>query len=209
MKKQHWPGGAMLGPVPPALVSCGTVDKPNALTVAWTGILNTIPPKTYISVRPERYSYNMIKDSGEFVINLPTEKIVRAVDYCGCRTGAKEDKLKTCGLTVSPSVKVSAPMIDQSPVNLECKVCEIVHLGSHDMFIADIVGVNVDESLLDEKGKLHLSKAGLCAYAHGEYFALGKQIGDFGFSVRRKSVEKRRKQQQTREKVKYNGKNRE
>ena len=208
MKKQHWPGGAMLGPVPPALVSCGTTDKPNALTVAWTGILNTIPPKTYISVRPERYSYNIIKESGEFVINLPTEKIVKAVDYCGCRSGAKEDKLKTCGFTVSPSVKIGAPMIDQSPVNLECKVCDIIPLGSHDMFIADIIGVNVDESLLDENGKLHLSKAGLCAYAHGEYFALGKQIGDFGFSVRRKSVEKRRKQQQSREKVKYNGKNR-
>lgn len=207
MSKQHWPGGAMLGPVPPALVSCGTVEKANALTVAWTGILNTIPPKTYISVRPERYSYNIIKESGEFVINLPTEKTVRAVDYCGCRTGAKEDKLKACGLTVSPSVKISAPMVDQSPVNLECRVTDIVHLGSHDMFIADIVGVNVDESLLDDKGKLHLSKAGLCAYAHGEYFALGKQIGDFGFSVRRKSVEKRRKRRANAARGKKNGKN--
>ncbi len=206
MKKQHWPGGAMLGPVPPALVSCGTMEKPNALTIGWTGILNTIPPKTYISVRPERYSYNLIKESGEFVINLPTEKIVRAVDYCGCRTGAKEDKLAKCGLTVTKGVKVDAPMVDQSPVNLECKVIDIVHLGSHDMFIADIVGVNVDESLLDEKGKLHLSKAGLCAYAHGEYFALGKQIGDFGFSVRRKSVQKRRNQQ-AKEGAKKNGKN--
>ena len=206
MKKQHWPGGAMLGPVPPALVSCGTMEKPNALTIGWTGILNTIPPKTYISVRPERYSYNLIKDSGEFVINLPTEKIVKAVDYCGCRTGAKEDKLAKCGLTVTKGVKIDAPMVDQSPVNLECKVTDIVHLGSHDMFIADIVGVNVDESLLDEKGKLHLSKAGLCAYAHGEYFALGKQIGDFGFSVRRKSVQKRRNQQ-AKEGAKKNGKN--
>ena len=206
MKKQHWPGGAMLGPVPPALVSCGTMEKPNALTIGWTGILNTIPPKTYISVRPERYSYNLIKESGEFVINLPTEKIVKAVDYCGCRTGAKEDKLAKCGLTVTKGVKVDAPMVDQSPVNLECKVTDIVHLGSHDMFVADIVGVNVDESLLDEKGKLHLSKAGLCAYAHGEYFALGKQIGDFGFSVRRKSVQKRRNQQ-AKEGAKKNGKN--
>ena len=206
MKKQHWPGGAMLGPVPPALVSCGTMEKPNALTIGWTGILNTIPPKTYISVRPERYSYTLIKESGEFVINLPTEKIVKAVDYCGCRTGAKEDKLAKCGLTVTKGVKIDAPMVDQSPVNLECKVTDIVHLGSHDMFIADIVGVNVDENLLDEKGKLHLSKAGLCAYAHGEYFALGKQIGDFGFSVRRKSVQKRRNQQ-AKEGAKKNGKN--
>ncbi len=194
MKKQHWPGGAMLAPVPPALVSCGTVDNPNALTIAWTGIINTIPPKTYISVRPERYSYNIIKESGEFVINIPTENIVRAVDYCGCRTGAKENKLKQCGLTVTKCVKVDAPMIDQSPISIECKVSEIIPLGSHHMFIADIIGVNVSEELLDEKGTLHLSKANLCSYAHGEYFALGKQIGDFGFSVRRKSVEKRRKQ---------------
>lgn len=200
MKKQHWPGGAMLGPVPPALVSCGTVEKPNALTIAWTGIINTIPPKTYISVRPERYSYNLIKESGEFVINLPTEKIVKAVDYCGCRTGAKENKLEKCNLTVTKGVKVDAPMVDQSPVSIECKVTEIIPLGSHHMFLADIVGVNVSEELLDEKGKLHLSKAGLCAYAHGEYFALGKQIGDFGFSVRRKSVEKRRRQQAHNEK---------
>ena len=195
MKKQHWPGSALLAPVPPALVSCGTLDKPNALTIAWTGIINTQPPKTYISVRPERFSYNLIKDSGEFVINLPTEKIVRAVDYCGCRSGEKEDKLAKCGLTVMESVKVSAPQIAQSPVSLECKVTQIVKLGTHDMFLADIVGVNVDESLLDEKGKLHLSKAGLCTYAHGEYFALGKNIGDFGFSVRKKSTEKRRKLQ--------------
>ena len=185
MKKQHWPGGAMLGPVPPAFVSCGTVEKPNALTIAWTGILNTIPPKTYISVRPERYSYNLIKDSGEFVINLPTEKIVKAVDYCGVRSGAKEDKLAKCNLTVSPSVKISAPMIDQSPVNLECKVTDIVPLGSHDMFIADVVAVDVDESLIGEGGRLHISRAKLSAFAHGEYFELGRRIGKFGFSVKK------------------------
>ncbi|MEG1782803.1 MAG: flavin reductase family protein [Oscillospiraceae bacterium] len=192
MKKQHWQGSVLLAPVPPALISCGTMEKPNALTVAWTGILNTQPPKTYISLRPERYSYNLIKDSGEFVINLPTEKMVRAVDYCGCRSGAKEDKLKKCALTAMESVKISAPQIAQSPVSLECKVTQIIELGTHHMFLADIVGVNVDETLIDEKGKLHLSKAGLCAYAHGEYFALGKKVGDFGFSVRKKSTEKRR-----------------
>ena len=206
MKKQHWPGGALLGPVPPALVSCGTVDNPNALTVGWTGIINTQPPKTYVSIRPERYSYNLIKESGEFVINLPTEKIVKAVDYCGCRSGAKENKIEKCSLTVSQGVKVSAPMIDQSPINLECRVTEIVHLGSHDMFLADIVGVNVDEKLLDENGRLVIAKAGLCAYAHGGYYALGKQIGDFGFSVRRKSVQKRRNQQAKQGAKKY-GKN--
>lgn len=202
MKKQHWPGGAMLAPVPPALVSCGTVEKPNALTVGWTGILNTQPPKTYISVRPERYSYELIKNSGEFVINLPVESIVKAVDYCGCRSGAKEDKLSKCGLTASPCVKVTAPQIDQSPVSLECKVRQIVPLGTHDMFIADIVGVNVADSLVDEKGKLHLAKAGLCAYAHGEYFSLGKKIGDFGFSVRKKSTQKRRNTQRRKGKLK-------
>jgi flavin reductase (DIM6/NTAB) family NADH-FMN oxidoreductase RutF len=162
------------------------VEKPNALTIGWTGILNTIPPKTYISVRPERYSYNLIKESGEFVINLPTEKIVKAVDYCGVRSGAKEDKLAKCGLTVSPSVKISAPMVDQSPVNLECKVTDIVHLGSHDMFMATILSVSVDEKIIEESGRLALEKADLLAYAHGSYFALGKSVGTFGFSVRKK-----------------------
>lgn len=200
MEKIHWPGGAMLAPVPPALVSCGSVDRPNALTVAWTGILNTQPPKTYISVRPSRFSYEIIKESGEFVINLPTRDIVRAVDYCGCRSGAKENKLKKCSLTVSPCENISAPQIDQSPVSIECRVRQCVPLGSHTMFIADIVGVNVARHLVDEKGRLDLSKANLCAYAHGEYFALGRQIGDFGFSVRKKSVQKRRNRQKAEEK---------
>ena len=206
MKKAHWPGGALLVPVPPALVSCGTVEKPNALTVAWTGIINTSPPKTYISLRPERFSYNLIKDSGEFVINLATAGIIKAVDYCGVRTGAKEDKLSKCGLSVSPCEKVSAPMIDQSPVSLECRVTDIIPLGTHNMFLSDILGVNVSEDLLDEKGKLHLEKAGLAAYAHGDYFALGKKIGDFGFSVRKKSTEKRRRIQKLKERNDKNGK---
>ena len=206
MEKEHWSGGALLAPVPPALVSCGTADNPNALTVAWTGITNTIPPKTYISLRPERYSYNIIKDSGEFVINLATADIIKAVDYCGVRSGAKEDKIAKCGLTVSRCPVVSAPMIDQSPLSIECKVTDIIPLGSHHMFLADIVGVNVSKDLLDENGKLHLDKAGLAAYAHGEYFTLGKKIGDFGFSVRKKSTEKRRRMQRLKEREKY-GKN--
>ena len=206
MSRTEWKAGTFIYPIPAVMVTSGDMEKSNIMTVAWTGILNTNPAICYISVRPERYSYNLIKESGEFVINLPTEKIVKAVDYCGCRTGAKEDKLAKCNLTVSRGVKISAPMIDQSPVNLECRVTDIVKLGSHDMFIADIVGVNVDEGLLDEKGKLHLAKAGLCAYAHGEYFALGKQIGDFGFSVRRKSVQKRRNMQ-AKQGAKKNGKN--
>ncbi len=203
MKKVHWPGGAMLAPVPPALVSCGSLDRPNALTVAWTGILNTVPPKTYISVRPQRYSYKLIEESGEFVINLPTADMVKAVDYCGCRSGAKEDKLAKCALTVSPCEKVSAPQIDQSPVSVECKVCQVIPLGSHTMFMADIVGVNVSQDLLDDKGKLHLDKAGLCTYAHGEYYALGRCIGDFGFSVRSKKAQKRRNIQKAEESKKW------
>lgn len=193
MKKQHWRGGALLAPVPPTIVSCGTTDKPNALTVAWTGIINTIPPKTYISVRPERYSYPIIKETGEFVINLPSENLVKAVDYIGCRTGEKEDKLKNCNLTVAPSVEISAPQIEQCPISLECKVTDIVPIGTHDMFIADIVGVNVDEDLLDENGRLMLEKAHLLAYAHGEYFAFGKKLGSFGYSVRKHKKLKHKK----------------
>ena len=168
MAKQHWRGGALLAPVPPVLVSCGTAEKPNALTIGWSGIINTIPPKTYISVRPERFSYNLIKDSGEFVINLAP------------------DKLAKCGLTVEPAVNLSAPAIAQCPINLECKVTDVIPLGTHHMFIADIVGVNVDESLLDKNGRLDMSKAHLLAYAHGEYFSLGKKLGSFGYSVKKK-----------------------
>lgn len=186
MAKQHWRGGALLAPVPPVLVSCGTAEKPNALTIGWSGIINTIPPKTYISVRPERFSYNLIKDSGEFVINLAPDNLVKAVDYCGCRTGAKEDKLAKCGLTVEPAVSLSAPAIAQCPINLECKVTDVIPLGTHHMFIADIVGANVDESLLDKNGRLDMSKAHLLAYAHGEYFSLGKKLGSFGYSVKKK-----------------------
>ena len=190
MAKQHWKGGALLSPVPPVIVTCGTAEKPNALTVGWTGIINTIPPKTYISVRPSRYSYNLIKESGEFVINLPTERLVKSVDYIGCRTGAKEDKLSKCKLTVSASQKVSAPLLDQSPVNIECRVSEVISLGTHDMFLADIVGVNVDESLIDENGRLALEKANLLAYVHGEYYGLGKKLGSYGYSVRKKKKKK-------------------
>lgn len=186
MSKIKWKGGALLAPVPPALVSCGTQEKPNALTVAWTGILNTHPPKTYVSVRPSRYSYGLIKESGEFVINLTTSKLVKAADLCGVRSGRDMDKFEKCGITAEPSAEVSAPSIAESPVSLECRVTDTVPLGTHDMFIADIVAVTVDESLLSEDGKLHLEKCGLAAYAHGDYYELGKRIGSFGFSVRKK-----------------------
>jgi flavin reductase (DIM6/NTAB) family NADH-FMN oxidoreductase RutF len=186
MPKVSWRGGAMLAPVPPALVSCGDMENSNIITVAWTGILSTIPPKTYISVRPERHSYEMIKQSGEFVINLTTSELVRAADWCGARSGRKHDKFAECKLEKEAAQHLLCPIIAQSPLALECKVCDIVPLGSHDMFIADIVCVDVDESLLDRDGKLHLERAHLAAYAHGEYFELGRRIGSFGYSVKKK-----------------------
>lgn len=186
MSKQSWRGGALIAPVPPAMISCGSMENPNVITVAWTGIINTQPPMTYISIRPSRYSYELIKASGEFVINLPTRPLVKAVDYCGCRSGRELDKLRECGLTAIPAVHVTAPLLEQCPINLECRVRSVTPLGSHDMFIADILGVNVDEAALDEKGRLMVEKLDLICYAHGTYFSLGKQLGTFGHSVRKK-----------------------
>ena len=178
--------GAILNPVPAVIVTCGSLEKPNALTIAWTGTLCSNPPKTYISVRPERYSYEIIKSSGEFCINLTTAELARATDYLGVRSGRNEDKLARLGLNVSAAQSVSAPILNASPLSIECKVERIVPLGSHDMFIADIVAVDAARELLDEKGRLRLDKAGLLAYSHGEYFALGKKLGRFGYSVRKK-----------------------
>ena len=186
MSKIVWKGGTLLAPVPAVLVSCGDMETSNVFTVAWTGIINSTPPKTYISVRPSRHSYGMIKERGEFVINLTTAELVRATDSCGVLTGAKVDKFKKFGLTKEKGQEVSAPLVAQSPLSLECRVTDIVPLGTHDMFIADIVAMDIDESLVDEDGKLHLDKAKLMAYAHGEYFALGKKLGSFGYSVRKK-----------------------
>ena len=186
MAKIKFRGGAMLAPTPPAMVSCGTMENANVITVAWCGILNTIPPKTYISVRPSRHSHAMIKESGEFVINLTPSSLVRAADYCGTYTGAKVDKFKKCNLTKVEVDEVAAPLIGEAPLSLCCRVTDVMPLGSHDMFMADIVAVYADDSLLDDKGKLHIDKAGLCAYAHGEYFALGKRVGTFGFSAKKK-----------------------
>ena len=185
MAKINWRGGALIAPVPPVMVSCGSADAPNIITIAWTGIINTIPPKTYISVRPKRHSYNIIKESGEFVINLTPASLVRSADYCGIYTGAKVDKFKKCGLTPAPSKEVSCVSIEECPLSLECRVTDIIPLGTHDMFLADIVSVSVDENLLDEKGALHLDRAHLAAFAHGEYFELGKKLGNFGFSVKK------------------------
>ena len=185
MSKVTWKPAALMAPVPPALVSCGTVEHPSCLTIAWTGIVNTNPPMTYISVRPTRHSYSIIKESGEFVINLTTKELLRVADWCGARSGAKVDKFKEKGLTAEPASIVSAPMIAQSPISLECKVRSVTPLGTHDLFLADIVAVNVDEKYIDETGKLRLEQCGLVAYAHGSYYALGKKMGYFGFSVKK------------------------
>ncbi|MDR3645843.1 MAG: flavin reductase family protein [Clostridia bacterium] len=186
MQKVLWKGGALLAPLPPVLVTCGTMEKPNVLTIAWSGMLNTLPPKTYISVRPTRYSHGLIKSSGEFVINLTTTRLARAADFCGVRSGRDIDKFAAAGLTAQGGSQVACPLIMQSPVSLECRVTDIVPLGSHDMYMADIVAVDVDDQNIDNDGKLHLERCSLVAFAHGEYFELGKKIGSFGFSVRKK-----------------------
>lgn len=193
MAKLQWKPGTLLAPAPPALVSCGTMEEHNVLTAAWTGIVNSEPPMTYVSIRPQRHSHGIIKEKGEFVINLPTEAIVKATDLCGVKSGRDVDKFQLAGLTAEPSNLVAAPSIAECPISLECKVREVYSLGSHDMFLADIVAVDVDPKYVDEKGALHMEKAGLLAYAHGAYFGLGKQLGTFGFSVRKKPLKKGRK----------------
>lgn len=184
--KVTWDAAALLAPVPAVMVSCGSMEKPNIITIAWTGIVNTDPAMTYISVRPSRYSYDIIKQNREFVINLVSRDLVRKADGCGIYTGHKVDKFKKFDLTPQKASKVNAPMIAQSPINIECTVKDIIPLGTHDMFLAQIVAVNVEESLLDQKGKLCMGKAKLVAYSHGDYLELGKRVGKFGFSVKKK-----------------------
>ena len=192
MSKTMWKPGTFIYPIPAVMVSCGDMEKSNIITVAWTGILNTNPAMVYISVRPERYSYNLIKEQGEFVINLTNKELARATDWSGCRTGRKFDKFKEMNLHKEKANFVKCPMIKESPVSIECKVQEIKELGSHHMFLAEVKAVQVDESYMDEKGKFELNKTGLLAYSHGEYLGLGKKIGTFGYSVRKKkTVDKR------------------
>ena len=186
MAKITWRGGALLAPVPPALVTVGDMENANIITVAWTGIVNTVPPKTYISVRPRRHSYEILKERGEFIINLTPTSLVHAADFCGMYTGAKVDKFAKLGLTKQAVEGFSAPAIAECPLSLCCRVTEIIPMGSHDMFLADIVSVQIDDSLLDENGKLYIARADLAAFAHGEYFALGKSLGSFGFSAVKK-----------------------
>lgn len=191
MAKTQWKGGALLSPVPAVLVSCGNGERANLITVAWTGIVCTQPPKLYISVRPERFSYKLIEEAKEFCVNLPTADMAKAVDWCGVRSGRDFDKFEHTRLTKAASFAVSCPSVAECPITLECKVDKIIPLGSHDMFIADIVAVGAEETIIDEKGRLMLEKANLLAYAHGDYFALGRKLGDFGFSVRKKKRVKR------------------
>ena len=186
MGKITWKPGTFVYPIPAVMVSCGTMEKSNIITVAWTGIINTNPAMVYISVRPTRYSYNLIKDQGEFVINLTTKNLVKATDWCGVKTGAKVDKFKEMKLHKEKASIVKCPMIQESPVSVECKVKEIKELGSHTMFMAEVVAINVDEKYIDNKGAFDITKCDLMAYANGNYLAMGKKIGKFGFSVKKK-----------------------
>ena len=186
MSKTMWKPGTFIYPIPAVMVSCGTFEKSNIMTVAWTGILNTNPAVVYISVRPERYSYNLIKESGEFVINLTNEKLAFATDWCGVKSGANVDKFKEMNLTKEKGNFVKCPMIKESPVSVECKVREIRDLGSHHMFIADVLAINADDKYIDENGAFDISKCDLIAYANGGYYSLDKKIGKFGYSVQKK-----------------------
>lgn len=190
MAKVEWKAGTFIYPIPAVLVSCGDMEKSNIMTVAWTGIINTNPAMCYISVRPERYSYHLIKQSGEFVINLTNEKLAYATDWCGVKTGAKVDKFKEMKLTKEMSNFVEAPSIKEAPVSIECKVDKVVELGSHHMFVADVLSINADEKYIDEKGAFDISKCNLIAYANGGYYELGNKIGKFGYSVQKKQVKK-------------------
>lgn len=190
--KQQWKGGTLLAPVPAAMVTCPDGDGANIVTVAWTGILCSDPPRTYISLRKSRYSYDLIKKSGTFVINLTNRALTKATDLCGVRSGRDTDKLAATGLSVEPAPVTGCPMLTESPVSLECRVFEVKELGSHDMFLADIVSVNVDPKYIDENGKLRLEKAKLTAYCHGAYFALGERLGTFGYSVMKKKTRQRK-----------------
>lgn len=185
MSKLKWKAGTMLYPLPAVMVSCGDFDNANIITVAWTGTICTDPAMTYISVRPERYSYDIIKRTGEFVINLTTKKLAKSTDFAGVRSGRDIDKFETLKLTKEKANEVNVPLIKESPINIECKVTEVKELGSHHMFIAKVLCVDVDEKYLDKNGRFELEKCGLIAYSHGQYFGLGENLGKFGFSVKK------------------------
>lgn len=188
MAKQTWKPGNMLYPLPAVMVSVSDkAGNDNIITVAWAGTVCTNPPMVSISVRPERHSYPMIKETGEFVINLTTEKLVYATDYCGVKSGRDVDKFKEMHLTREPASQVKAPLIGESPVNIECRVRKCMELGSHHMFLADVVAVHVNEDYMDKNGRFDLNATGLVTYSHGEYFLLGKKLGKFGYSIQKKA----------------------
>jgi len=193
MSKQYWKPGNMLYPVPAVMLSCQRPgEKANIITVAWTGTICTSPAMLSVSMRKERYSYSIIRETGEFVVNLVTKDLAVACDYCGVRSGRDVDKFKEMGLTKLPSQNIAAPGIAESPVNIECKVVEVIALGSHDMFLSEVMGVTIEDRFMDEKGRFHLNKAKLIAYSHGEYYELGNKVGNFGYSVRRRSTGRNR-----------------
>lgn len=191
MAKTFWKPGTIVNPLPAVMVSCGhNPAEYNIITIAWTGTINSKPPMCYISVRPERYSFDIIKRTGEFVINLTTEKLAKATDWCGCRSGRKYNKWEKMNLTPAPARVVNAPIIKESPVNIECVVKDVVELGSHHMFISEVVGVTVDDEFVDESDAFSFAKAKPLVYNHGHYFGLGKRIGKFGWSVQKKKKKK-------------------
>lgn len=194
MTKIKWPAGTLLAPVPPALVSCGTMEKPNVMTAAWTGIICSEPPMAYVSVRKSRFSHELILQSKEFVLNLPNLAIAKETDFCGVKSGRDVNKFEACGFTLLACQGVQAPQIEEAPVSLVCRVKNVMELGSHDMFLAEILETYVDAQYLNDKGALCLEKAGLLGYAHGFYYTLGRQIGKFGFSVEKKKTIKKRRQ---------------
>jgi flavin reductase (DIM6/NTAB) family NADH-FMN oxidoreductase RutF len=192
MRKILWKPGTMIYPLPAVMVSCGAVpEEYNIMTVSWTGTICTSPPMCYISVRPERHSYDIIRRNGEYVINLTTEALAFATDWCGVKSGSEFNKFREMNLTPLPSTKLKAPMIKESPVNIECIVREIKELGTHHMFISDVVAVNADEGLYNEEtGQFRLDASGMLCYLHGRYYLTGKHVGKFGFSVQKKKKKK-------------------
>jgi len=186
MAREIWKAGTFIYPIPAVMVTSGTYENANIMTVAWTGIINTNPAMCYISVRPERYSYNLIKENGEFVINLTNEELAFATDWCGVRSGAQYDKFKEMNLTKERAQNVKCPIIKESPVAIECKVKEIKELGSHHMIIADVLSIDADKKNIDENGSFDITKCDLIAYSNGKYFTTGRKIGKFGFSVEKK-----------------------
>lgn len=204
MGKIMWKPGTFVYPLPAVMVSCGSMENSNIITVAWTGILNTNPAMVYISVRPTRYSYDLIKNQGEFVINLTTKDLAYATDWCGVKSGKDNDKFEAMHLTKEQGKFTKCPMIKESPVCVECRVKEIRELGSHHMFMAEVLAIHADDKYIDEKGAFDIAKCDLMAYANGHYYSLGKKIGRFGFSVEKKKTKKKRIAQKNQNKKKKN-----